>query len=382
MGSIKFWNAKGFYFCRMAIKNQQLSRYLTPVVHILFWMLLFVLPHLIRFSNGGVRFSDSVQTRLIVSNLLLISFFYINAYVYYPKIYKTKGILLYTVTMIATIALFINSSFWLERKINSLMPKEQTEKKIDPSNDEKDTNNPRKRKRKDGYVYFIILPYIFISGISISYRVVRDASKTEKTRKEQENANLKTELAFLRSQVSPHFMFNVLNTLVAMARKKSDMMEPSLIKLSHIMRYMLYESNDERISLEKEVEYLRNYIDLQLLRFGDDLDIDLNISQALADYTIEPMLLISFVENAFKHGIGMVENPFIKIFLAIDRATNELTFTVENSISPEDSAKDSASGIGLSNMRRRLELLYKERYTLETLRNGNTFVSNLNIILK
>ena len=379
MGSIKFLIESYGYFCRMAIKNQYLSKYFTPVIHILFWILLFFLPHLIRFSAGGVKFSDSIQTRFLISNFLLVVFFYINAYLYYPKIYKRRGLLLYLTALITTVFIFINASPWLDRQLN-LNKKPETE---NTSTYKRDTpEKPRKKRSKEGYIYFVLFPYLFITGISISYRIVRDASKDEKIRKERENENLKTELAFLRSQVSPHFMFNVLNTFVSMARKKSDMMEPSLIKLSHIMRYMLYENNDERISLEKEVEYLRNYIDLQLLRFGDDLNLDLNLSKNLEGYELEPMLLISFVENAFKHGIGMVEHPFISIQLSVDPASNWLKFIVENSVSPEESAKDKASGIGLSNMRRRLELLYKDRYKLETLQNGTTFISTLNILLK
>ena len=148
------------------------------------------------------------------------------------------------------------------------------------------------------------------------------------------------------------------------------------------MRYMLYESNDEKISLEQEIQYLKSYIDLQLLRFGDDIDLELNIANNVEGFEIEPMLLIAFVENAFKHGVGMVENPFIKIHLDVDKKTSELRFTVENSIAPLDSAKDKSSGIGLNNMRRRLELLYNGRYKLETAEKGGIFVSNLNIGLK
>ncbi|WP_207424539.1 sensor histidine kinase [Desertivirga brevis] len=365
----------------MAIKNQQFNKYLTPLGHILFWMLLLFLPHMVRISSTGVRFSDSVQNRLIIGNLFLIAFFYINVYIFYPLIYKRKGLILYVVVLAVTVFLFVRTSFMIERTYFRVKPTEienLTNKKPAPPNQEK----ARKRRHKEGYFYFLLFPYIFIIGVSISYRIIRDSSRAEKSLKEKENENLKTELSFLRSQVSPHFMFNVLNTLVAMARKKSDLMEPSLIKLSHMMRYMLYESNDEKISLDKEVEYLRNYIDLQLLRFGDDLLLELDIADSYDDYEIEPMLLISFIENAFKHGIGMVDDPFIKIKLAVNQATNWLEFKVENSVSPQDSARDKASGIGLNNMRRRLELLYKDRYKLETVLNGTTFVSKLNIQLK
>jgi sensor histidine kinase YesM len=226
------------------------------------------------------------------------------------------------------------------------------------------------------------LTYVCIIGVSFSYRIIKDANRQEKIRKEKEHETLKTELSFLRSQVSPHFMFNVLNTLVSLARKKSDLIEPSLIQLSNLMRYMLYESNDEKISLAQEVDYLRSYIDLQMLRFGDDVRLELRIDKDLEEYYIEPMLLISFVENAFKHGVGMVHEPVIKVYLRLDRIQHWLDFSVENDVSPQEGSKDKSSGIGLINMKRRLDLLYKDRYTLETAQNGNIFVSSLKLKLK
>jgi two-component system LytT family sensor kinase len=123
-----------------------------------------------------------------------------------------------------------------------------------------------------GWYFTNIITYVFIIGISFSYRIILDNGRLEKVRKEKENENLKTELSFLRSQVSPHFIFNILNNMVSLARKKSDMLEPSLIELSKLMRYMLYENDDERVSLGREVEYLKSYIALQLLRFGDDVN--------------------------------------------------------------------------------------------------------------
>ncbi|WP_207428415.1 sensor histidine kinase [Pedobacter sp. SYSU D00535] len=369
----------------MAIKPQQL-KYITPVIHILFWMLLFFLPYILRLTSTGVRMSDNMQFRLLLNNLVLIGFFYINAYFLYPKVYANKRLVIYAITLIASVFLLMKTTSFVEREFlplkRSSVPDKQTEKVVEAKPKVQEAKKRNWDGKKGPFFYFSLFPYIFIIGISISYRIVRDSSRQEKIRKEKENETLKSELTFLRSQVSPHFMFNVLNTLVSMARKKSDLMEPSLIKLSNMMRYMLYESNDERITVEQEVQYLRSYIDLQLLRFGDDLDIRQNIQQDLDDYQIEPMLLIAFVENAFKHGVGMVEQPFIRIALAVDRSKHLLQFRVENSVSPVESAKDKSSGIGLTNMRRRLELLYKDRYTLETSENQGTFVAQLNIYLK
>jgi LytS/YehU family sensor histidine kinase len=182
--------------------------------------------------------------------------------------------------------------------------------------------------------------------------------------KEKETENLKTELSFLRSQVSPHFMFNVLNNMVALARKKSDDLEPSLIKLSSLLRYMLYETDEDKVLLEKEIEYLQSYIDLQRQRFGKKIKIVANFPEIENSYSIEPMLLIPFVENAFKHGTGMITDAQIDINLLIE--DGKLQFSVRNrSGFLIDEPKDKTSGIGLNNVKRRLNLLYGKSHLLE-----------------
>jgi LytS/YehU family sensor histidine kinase len=148
------------------------------------------------------------------------------------------------------------------------------------------------------------------------------------------------------------------------------------------MRYVLHESNYNIIPLGKEVEYLKNYIELQSLRFGDDLNLIMEISQDTEGCEIEPMLLIPFVENAFKHGLGTGNDARLLIRLGIDQALSQLHFTVENEIAPVSDSKDASSGIGLKNVSRRLELLYKDKYTLETMVNDNIFIADLIIELR
>jgi LytS/YehU family sensor histidine kinase len=204
---------------------------------------------------------------------------------------------------------------------------------------------------------------------------------SDKLASEKQNENLKTELSLLRSQVNPHFMFNVLNNMVALARKQSDLLEPSLIKLSSLMRYMLYETGEQKVSLEKETEYLQSYIDLQLQRFGKKLTVNVDLKTADKRYEIEPMLLIPFVENAFKHGTGLMEQAQIDISLSA--LNNRLFFNVKNNYDPaSQEIKDDASGIGLANVQRRLELLYDHNHQLDISRNGHTFSVSLQIQLE
>lgn len=211
---------------------------------------------------------------------------------------------------------------------------------------------------------FNLAPYFLTLAASLAFRMMRDKTRAEALAQEKQQESLKTELSFLRSQISPHFMFNVLNNINALARLKSDELEPTIIKLSSLMRYMLYETNVEKVPLRSEVVYLRSYIDLQLQRFGSKVKVKVTLEEeGLEGFEIEPMLLVPFVENAFKHGVGRIDNPEINIHLYTrDRV---LFFTAANRYE-EDAGelKDKSSGIGLSNVRRRLNLLYEKDHIL------------------
>jgi len=209
-----------------------------------------------------------------------------------------------------------------------------------------------------------LFPLLTGIAIGISIRFAREWARIEKERRELQGEKLLSELAFLKSQVNPHFLFNTLNNICSLARKKSDYTESAIIKLSQIMRYMLTDSRQEKVGLEEEVEYLNNFIELQKIRISDKVDISFKIDGDISSIQLEPLLLIPFVENAFKHGVSYNEKSRINIELKTD--PNELTFIVENSkTSVKDTTKLDESGIGLKNVRRRIELLYPNRHQLD-----------------
>jgi sensor histidine kinase YesM len=227
----------------------------------------------------------------------------------------------------------------------------------------------------------VLFPSVLVFVVSIFYSITVEKIRAEKMQKENEAAQLGMELKFLRSQISPHFLFNIFTNLVSLARKRSDNLEASLLMLSGLMRYMLYDAN-KKISLQQEVEYLQSYIALQKLRFGQDVKIVFNIqlSQEEANYNIEPMLLIPFVENAFKHGTGYADHPFIDVNLTVTKGL--LVFLVKNKFDQvADTSKDETSGIGLSNVRSRLTLLYPDRHKLVIHSDNNLFSINLTLKL-
>ena len=227
-------------------------------------------------------------------------------------------------------------------------------------------------------LFYPIFPALLVYGLSSAIRITNEWFKNEKQKKEMENEKLISELAFLKSQVNPHFLFNILNNICSLARKKSDDTENALIKLSQIMRYMLYESKDEKVSLEKEVDYLRSYIELQRLRTSDKVIVNFTITGDPGQIIIEPMLLIPFVENAFKHGVSYLDESIISIALTVIK--DELIFKVDNTIAVKrDEVLPSESGIGLKNVQRRLELLYPERHSLTVNENGMIYSIDLHI---
>jgi two-component system, LytTR family, sensor kinase len=207
---------------------------------------------------------------------------------------------------------------------------------------------------------------IFAVTTSTLLKIVSDWLRHQRIQKELERRNLRSELDFLRTQINPHFLFNTLNSLYALTLKKSDTAPEIVIKLSEMMRYMLYESNVESVPLAKEVEYMQHYVDLELLRFGKNADINFEIVGEIKNQTIAPLLLQTFLENAFKHGLAnSIERGYVQFHLSIN--DNLLHLELKNSKPPTLSQPENAiksGGIGLVNVRRRLDLLYKNQYEL------------------
>ena len=220
--------------------------------------------------------------------------------------------------------------------------------------------------------YFLggILINCFFVFLSTAFRFMLDWFVNEKIHSTLKNEKLLAELAFLKSQINPHFLFNSLNNIYSLAYQKSESTPEAILKLSEIMRYMLYESNDNKVSLDKEIRYLENYIELQKLRFKNSASVTMIVEGDPQNKYIMPLILISFVENAFKHGIATDPHNPINICLKIN--LGKLYFSIHNLKNNHN--KDQTVGIGLANVKRRLELFYKNQYRLE-IENGSSLFS-------
>ncbi len=334
------------------------SNYITITFHILIWGAVLLLPFFLvapdyNFGQiGGVRCNFFTLT-----NLMHIGLFYFNAFYLYSKFLTRSKWWIYLLCIGSLIVGFYHIKNLILVTWFPILAADE------------------------GAFNFIFFPTIFFLVISTIYRLVLDKINYEKEHTIRKAEQLTSELKFLRSQVSPHFLFNVLNNLVAMARYKSDQLEPSLIKLSGLMRYMLFEPDGRKVDISIEIEYLKSYIELQKLRFEEDIRITSEIQyDESSSHTIEPMLLIPFVENAFKHGASLVHEPFIRIGLSI--LGNILRFNVENKFLKGNSSTDSNSGIGLANVKARLNLLYPKLYRLSVEEKDSIFSVNLWLQLK
>lgn len=188
---------------------------------------------------------------------------------------------------------------------------------------------------------------------------------------------LQAELKFLKTQIHPHFLFNTLNNLYALTLKKSDKAPETVLKLSELINYMLYECKSDEVALSKEIKFIRNYVDIEKMRYGDKLDVDIRVTGNVIERPIAPLILLPFVENSFKHGAS--ENllqSWVKI--TIDSHADHLIIKVENSKSGEN-GQNGDEGIGIQNVKRRLALLYPNRHELKIINGEETFLIVLSI---
>jgi sensor histidine kinase YesM len=341
----------------MNVKTSWYDRkWVRVALHVAVWSIIFSLPFLLRPKYADNKPADPDEVRgiyqYLISNVFWVGFFYVNAWALVPRFFNRRRYWSYGGYLLVCYVTLIALT-WIT--FNTIMP--------------------NRHNSLSGHVVFNTFIFLFMLSASTAYRLVIDRIRKDRQDQERVNENLKTELSLLRSQVSPHFMFNVLNNMVALARKKSDLLEPSLIKLSSLMRYMLYETEDTRVPLEREVEYLESYIDLQKMRFGSGLQVNTRFNIGDGRTEIEPMLLIPFVENAFKHGTGMIQDASIDI--SLDSGPDGVRFRVANKVGDTEEERDRSSGIGLPNVRRRLDLLYGKAHTLTINRGDGRFEADL-----
>ena len=297
--------------------------------HILYWIIIFTLIYI------G---SNSVSAALFLF-ISLLGVVYLNLYYLIPK-YLPNEFVKYTI-LLALICAFIAP---ITLALHSLFI-------------------PGKASMSNTIVFFLMI--FFLTGTSTVMKITKNWFQEQQQSIAREKASMQTELKFLKSQINPHFLFNTLNNLYALTLKKSDKAPEIVIKLSEMMRYMLYECNEKRVPLRKEIKYLKNYMDLEKLRQGERANITFDSQGSIEDQKIAPLMFIPFLENSFKHGVNnRLDKGYVKTHIKVDR--NKLIFDIINSKpppSPNPSVR-KVGGIGLMNVKRRLNLIYPDAHVL------------------
>ncbi|HVS92783.1 MAG TPA: sensor histidine kinase [Mucilaginibacter sp.] len=327
--------------------------------HIVFWVSIVSYFVYLTVQNSKIS-TEALVVIFGVFSIVNIGLFYLNYLVLIPKFLDKKKYRYYAISLVLAIIVFALGKYWLATNFKSYILLHEG-------------------KMLPFWTYFIssALTNIFFLFLSTALKFAVDWFLNARIQKDLENQRLSAELAFLKSQINPHFLFNSLNSIYSLAYQKSDTAPEAILKLSEIMRYMLYESNDNKVDLAKELQYLHNYIDLQKIRFGNKAFVDFKVTGEVGSQKIVPLLLIAFIENAFKHGVANDRNVPIRLLINLDG--ENLHFYTENKKHMNN--RDLEGGVGLQNVQRRLDLLYPNKYKLDIQDKPDFYICELSLVL-
>jgi len=338
------------------MRKVQARTLLIGIMHVLIWIAVFVFPLL--FFRRPSQQSPGISDFFLLS--LVIVYFYANYYILVPKLLTRNKFLWYAITVVILLAIAFFTLRQMMLIYDSQNEMENLLRRHSPER-AREILQHIAINRGMGAVFFSFL----VLAVSTSIKVTGDWYKTDKKRKDAENEKLSTELNLLKSQINPHFFFNTLNNIYSLAIQKSEKTPAAIVKLSELMRHIIYDTDKDKVPLSKEIDYIRNYIELEKLRLRDNVDVRFVVDGNPEEKLIEPLLLLPFIENAFKHGIGHQQASTVSIRISIQ--DSRLNLLVENPVQvSSDIPEEKKQGIGRMNAERRLQLLYNKNYKLET----------------
>jgi len=332
------------------------SSFIPIKYHVLFWTGYFTF-NVIRWGSYFSDYWYSLKSNLVEFPLHII-LVYINVYFLIPKFILTKKYITYITLFLGFLFVLYSVRTGLNYVLvtENIWPEAESQQKAFTFN----------------HIIAVTLGEIYVVALATAIKLTVDWIYERKRNEDLQKIQLKTELNFLKSQIQPHFFFNTLNNLYALTLEKSDVAPEVVLKLSNIMHYVLYEVKEPLIGLLDSIKYIQNYLDLERLRYGDKIISTLEIIGEIEDVKVPPLLFLPFIENSFKHGVRNLEHS--KVNITFENIDNKLlNFTVENTIDEQQNAINAGSpGIGNQNVRRRLELLFKNNFELKTyIVNGN-----------
>lgn len=324
--------------------------------HLFFWMLVFGLWYFLRYEDYALESTAFKVTLIKVSDLAIMV--YLTNYLLIPQLLYKKRYLLFGAVFICMIVI---SSFLKMNIIGHV------------------THNPALLNLSGNWkarIYDNVIPHFFLVLSGAAFKLMMDYTRMQQRMVEMAKEKAEAELNFLKSQINPHFLFNSLNSVYFLIDKNNADARGALHKFSAMLRYQLYEMNGDKVPVEKEVEYLKDYIDLQKLRKDEHYSVTFNYTPQVKGFSIEPLLLIPFVENAFKH-ISHHKDQLNFIKLEMDMKNGTFHFMLENSKETIEKPGGEYSGIGLSNVKRRLDLLYPQKHQLKITNGIRAFTVDL-----
>lgn len=325
--------------------------------HLFFWLLVFGVWYFLRYEDYRLPSTAYKVTLIKVVDLALMV--YITNYVLIPYLLYRKH---YIWFVIAFILMVVTSSIVKMNILANVMNAPQLASFA---------GNLKVR------IYDNVLPHFFLVIAGAAIKLMVDNARLQQRMAETAKEKAEAELNFLKSQINPHFLFNSLNSVYFLIDKNNSEARESLHKFSDMLRYQLYEMNGAKVPIEKELQYLQDYVDLQKLRKEDKYSVSFQYTSRVSGFDIEPLLLIPFVENAFKHVSAHGDNKdYIQI--GLDRLNGSLIFNTENSTASIRST-DPHCGIGLQNVKRRLELLYPDKHELVITQRDNSYSIQLKL---
>lgn len=352
---------------------------ITVIAHVTAWIVFFLLPFIFSPRPKEFNFDNGLLiTHVLCNNIYLIFFFYLNTYFLIPKLLNGKYWFWYVLSCIVFLVGYVYVPKEIAEFINGtkdVFPVQHLpgENKYAPHQPPPD--NSKRFILFSGRTALFFFVYLVSTSLTLAQNWLSAERKTE----EIEHEKINTELSFLKSQINPHFFFNTLNNIYALAVTNSNQTAAAVMKLSSIMRYVISETENE-VELKSEIEFIQNYIDLQLYRLTDKVNVDFKHEGNIEGKMIVPLLFMPFVENAFKYGVSTKQKAAINILL--NTVENNVNFKVVNTIFKHQEGLAEANGIGIQNVKRRLELVYPHRHTLQVFESNNQFNIELNIHLK
>lgn len=349
---------------------------ITIFLHFLAWSILLSLPvYFIKRWDVGKDFVWLYYIGIIINGII----FYSNYLLLVPRFFFKSRKHRYYISVILFLTLFYFVSDIANGLVFKYVPRRiETIEEITRTEDRRIPGPPRPGGffGRPPFRQMHFLNYSFTSAFliffSIGLRVLERHSQTEKLQKELEREKLNSELAFLKNQISPHFFFNTLNNIYSLISLNAEDSKEAILKLSKLMRYLLYESEQGNTNLSSEINFMNNYIDLMRLRMSEKISLSVSFPEEYEDYSIPPLLFIPFIENAFKHGISYREKSFIKINMQVD--SDSITFVCTNSLQKaKEDSQSGHSGIGLENVSKRLKLLFPGRHELKISKSDSDF---------